>query len=313
MGTPSPIIRRPPAIANAPVCSSSRLFILSPRAHLYTCARQLLQCQRKRFGKGIVYTCVILLCGVSEAHALFCPALVLALAGTPAAMAQGSVEGPLPQLASGKVDQRSPGLTNDIIIRMSKAGLDDSIILQTLRSQPANLHTAPEDLVALKNAGVSQAVIAAMLAKNSGMQMREEKPVEVTPLSPTNDDPGLYYKNAQGQWEMVGPELVKYRDGGAFKSTITNGIIKKDENGVVGGPKSRLKISPGTEMMILAPGPQVDAVEYVILRFHEKPDRREFRVKTGNVFHSESGADKDALDIPIHRSKCTPVRIHGTT
>lgn len=199
------------------------------------------------------------------------------------------------------MDQRNPGITNEIVIKMSKAGLDDSIILQTLRSQPGNFHTAPEDLVALKNAGVSQAVISAMLAKNSGMQMREEKPVEVTPLSPTNDDPGLYYKNTQGQWEMVGPELVKYRDGGAFKSTITNGIIKKDENGVVSGPKSRLKISPGTEMMILAPGPQVDAVEYVILRFHEKSDRREFRVKTGNVFHSESGADKDALDIPIHK------------
>ncbi|MEZ2348696.1 hypothetical protein [Terriglobus sp. RCC_193] len=223
---------------------------------------------------------------------------------TPLLHAQGGVEGPLPQLSdSGKTAAKQHGsvLNNDAIVKMSKAGLDDSILLQTVRSQPGEYRTGPDDLIALKEAGVSQAVITAMLAKNSGLEMHPVVPVEVTPLSVNSDDPGLYFKNVQGQWEAVGPELVKYRDGGALKSLATNNIIKKDENGVVSGPKSHLKISPGTEMMILAPGTQVDAVEYVILRFHEKSDRREFRVKTGNVFHSETGADRDALDIPIHK------------
>jgi hypothetical protein len=223
---------------------------------------------------------------------------------TPLLHAQSGVEGPLPQLSdSGKVaaKQHSPVLTNDAIVKMSKAGLEDGIILQTVRSQPGEYKTGPDDLIALKEAGVSQAVITAMLAKNSGLETHPVAPVEVTPLSANSDDPGLYFKNLQGQWEAVGPELVKYRDGGALKSLATNNIIKKDENGVVSGPKSHLKVSPGTEMMILAPSMQVDAVEYVILRFHEKSDRREFRVKTGNVFHSETGADRDALDIPIHK------------
>lgn len=53
-------------------------------------------------------------------------------------------------------------------------------------------------------------------------------------------------------------------------------------------------------MLIVAPR-MSDAVEYIILRFRPHSDRREFRVKTGNVFHSETGADRDQLDIPIRK------------
>jgi hypothetical protein len=226
------------------------------------------------------------------------------------AHAQGAVEGPLPQLAGKSVEtntsapppSQSKLLDNAAIVKMTKADLGDEIILQTVRSQPGNYQTGPDDLVALKSAGVSQAVIAAMLARNSGLQQHPAPPpVEVTPISVNTDDPGVYFKNAQGQWEMMGPELVRYRDGGALKSVLTRDIVKKDQNGVVTGPKSKLPISLGTEMLILAPNLQTDAVEYVILRFRTKSDRREFRVKTGNVFHSETGTDRDALDIPIHK------------
>ena len=236
----------------------------------------------------------------------FCLLLSIAVAR---AFAQGAVEGPLPQLAgassqantSAAPPVQSKLLNNDAIIKMTKAELDEGIILQTVRSQPGDYRTGPDDLIALKNQGVSQTVITAMLARNSGLQQRAAPaPIEVAPLSVNTDDPGVYFKNKQGQWEAVGPELVRYRDGGALKSLVTNNIVKKDENGVVSGPKSKLGIAPGTEMMILAPA-NTDAVEYVILHFRGKSDRREFRVKTGNVFHSETGTDRDALDIPIHK------------
>lgn len=196
---------------------------------------------------------------------------------------------------------QSRQLDNEAILKMTKADLGDAIILQTVRSQPGEYRTGPDDLVALKDGGVSQAVIAAMLARNSGLQQHAAPaPIEVAPLSVNTDDPGVYFKNRQGSWEAVGPELVRYRDGGALKSLVTNNIVKKDENGVVTGPRSKLSVAPGTEMMILAPA-NTDAVEYVILRFRPKSDRREFRVKTGNIFHSETGTDRDALDIPIHK------------
>ncbi len=223
--------------------------------------------------------------------------------------AQGTVEGPMPQLA-GKSTQANTSvsppaqsrlLDNDAVVRMTRADLGDEIILQAVRSQPGDYKTGADDLVALKQAGVSPAVIEAMLARNSGLQQHPAAaPVEVAPLSINTDDPGVYFKNRQNQWEEVGPELVHYRDGGALKSLATHNIIKKDLNGEVSGPKSKLQIGTGTEMMILAPA-NTDGIEYVILRFHPKSDRREFRVKTGNVFHSETGTDRDALEIPIHK------------
>ncbi|MGI4853981.1 MAG: hypothetical protein ACRYF4_08050 [Janthinobacterium lividum] len=235
--------------------------------------------------------------------------LLMTLLGVTALHAQGAVEGPLPQLSGaprqGNTSVDAPVqhrlLDNDAIIKMTRADLGDDIILQSIHSQPGDYRTGPDDLVALRTGGVSQDIIAAMLARNSGLQQRAAPaPVEVAPLSFAVDDPGVYFKNRQGSWEAVGPELVRYRDGGALKSLATNNIIKKDENGVVTGPKSKLSVAPGTEMMILAPA-NTDAVEYVILRFRPKSDRREFRVKTGNVFHAESGVDRDALDIPIHK------------
>jgi hypothetical protein len=254
---------------------------------------------------------------VRIASKVFCFALLASLTVT---FCRAQDEGPLPALqrqqtqSNAQQSEADPvnapssprrtgvqELDNEAIIRMTKADVGDSIITQTIRTQPGNFRTGPDDLIALKNAGVSQAVISAMLARNSGLAQRPDpKPVEVTPLSPDVDDPGLYFKNKQGQWEPVSPELVKYRDGGALKSLLTNNIVKKDLNGEVTGPKSSLTISPGTEMMILAPRLS-DAVEYIILRFRPKSDRREFRVKTGNVFHSETGADRDQLDIPIHK------------
>ncbi|AFL87239.1 hypothetical protein Terro_0917 [Terriglobus roseus DSM 18391] len=245
----------------------------------------------------------------------FLLAVAVTLVVPVAIQAQGAVEGPLPQLA-GRDSQMNPSapppaqnkqLDNDAIIKMTKAELGDNIIVTAVRMQPGSYLTAPDDLIALKSAGVSQAVISAMLARNSGMQQRGsmlpmlQQRVDVSPLSPNVDDPGVYFKNTQGQWEMMGPELVHYRDGGALKSLVTNNIVKKDENGVVNGPKSKLSLSPGTEVLILSPNMQIDAVEYVILRFRTKSDRREFRVRSGNVFHSETGTERDALEVSVHK------------
>src|SRR5437667_343642 len=58
-------------------------------------------------------------------------------------------------------------LTNDSIIKMSKAGLSDDIIISTLGSQPVKFSTSADDLIALKKAGVSDKVIAAVMTKGS--------------------------------------------------------------------------------------------------------------------------------------------------
>ncbi|HEX4021824.1 MAG TPA: hypothetical protein VHX63_11800 [Acidobacteriaceae bacterium] len=58
-------------------------------------------------------------------------------------------------------------LTNDSVVKMVKAGISDGIIVSTINSQPANFILSSTDLIALKQAGVSDQVMAAMIAKNN--------------------------------------------------------------------------------------------------------------------------------------------------
>jgi hypothetical protein len=58
-------------------------------------------------------------------------------------------------------------LTNDSVIKMVKAGLGDDVVVSMVKGQPGGYSTGPDDLIALKSAGVSDKVIAAMVARMS--------------------------------------------------------------------------------------------------------------------------------------------------
>ncbi len=225
-------------------------------------------------------------------------AVVLSLlcAGTVCRGQQGT-DGPM-DLSSPSV--KSPILNNDAVVRMSKAGLDSALILQTVRTQPGRYSTGPDDLIALKEAGVPQAVIAAMMAHGSGLAEHVEAPVETSPLSPDVDENGVYRKDKEGRWVLLSPELVHYKSGGWAKSTLTHDIVKKDKNGEISGAQSPAVLRAGDELLILAP-PNADAIEYQLLRFRLHANSREFRASTGGVFNSKDGTERDQVAIQPKR------------
>jgi hypothetical protein len=54
-------------------------------------------------------------------------------------------------------------LTNDSIVKMAKGGLSDDVVISAIKAQTADYSTNPDSLIALKTAGVSDKVIAAMV------------------------------------------------------------------------------------------------------------------------------------------------------
>lgn len=58
-------------------------------------------------------------------------------------------------------------LDNDAIVRMAKAGLSDSLIVTAIHTQPTRFDTSTDGLIALKAAGVSDAVVEAMVIKQA--------------------------------------------------------------------------------------------------------------------------------------------------
>ncbi|HEY9155408.1 MAG TPA: hypothetical protein VIM69_09770 [Opitutaceae bacterium] len=71
------------------------------------------------------------------------------------------------------------GMDNADLIKLKQASFSDETIIHTIDKQPANYDTSPSALVDLKNAGVSEAVINHILAKQN-----EPSSTEVTTAGP---------------------------------------------------------------------------------------------------------------------------------
>lgn len=219
----------------------------------------------------------------------------LALLFVPALLcAQDSTAGPLPtpKVASAK-------MTNDSVIKLSKAGLSDDLIVQTIQAQPAEFTTDADSLVALKAAGVSDRVIQAMVNKLR-IRLTGSEPVPAPIALSDVNEIGVYYKDRNGKWQSIDPEIVHIKSGGWVKSTVTNGIIKQDENGHLNGRQSKLLLPRPIEFLVYA-ADGVEIAEYDLVAFRLGSNSREFRIKTGGVFHSTSGDDRDRIAFQPHK------------
>jgi len=135
-------------------------------------------------------------------------------------------------------------LTNDSIVKMVNAGLAENLILTMVQNQPGKYSMTPDELVKLKGLGVSDRVMAAMMAKASGAASAPVAGPNATPVAsmdtdlPTNADIGAYFKK-DGKWEEMLPEVVNWKTGGVIKNIATVGVVKGDVNGHIPSAHSR--------------------------------------------------------------------------
>jgi hypothetical protein len=187
-------------------------------------------------------------------------------------------------------------LTNDSVAKMVKAGLGESLIVSMIQNQPGKYTLTPDGLVKLKEQGVPDKVLAAMVAKGSGGAPSSSEPASVEPASgdiPQNLELGVYFKKA-GKWAEMLPDVVNWKTGGVMKSIATAGVVKGDVNGHIEGPHSRNSVASPVEVLIYAPE-GVAITEYQLLRLRDNKGSREFRTVTGGVMHVSGGATRDLV------------------
>jgi len=197
--------------------------------------------------------------------------------------------------------QAQQGLTNTDIIKMQSAGLSESIILSSVNTQPAAYDTSTDGLLALKKAGVSDAVLAAMISRNAAMKSGVGAPSgtnlpSAAPAGPPPgvDEVGVYYQDKNKAWHPIPSEIVNTKSGGLLKSIATDGIVKGDTNGHIKGAESPTKLTTGLNVLIFMPE-TYSANDYILVKLHQNSNNREFRAMTGGVFHSSGGATKDTV------------------
>jgi hypothetical protein len=215
---------------------------------------------------------------------------------------------------SPTTNQTKPMTVNDVI-RLSKAGLSDDLIIAQIKKKGQRFDLSADQLIQLKAASVSERVIAVMIDPTGGTPPTAEKnpaslatassaapPAQptlqanrqaVTPNSVLPTEIGVYAKE-KGQWIEVLPEVVNWKTGGVVKSVASVGVVKGDVNGHVNGGNSRNRFAAPIDFLIVAPEGEA-ITEYQLLRLHGHGDSREFRAVTGGVFHVSGGAARDLV------------------
>ena len=188
-------------------------------------------------------------------------------------------------------------LSVDDVIKLSKAGVDDDVIIQKIKKQGQSFDLSTDQLIQLKSASVSSRVIQVMLdpSKRTGLNL----PLQLLPKLISSGEAGSsldigVYAKRQGQWVEMLPEVVNWKSGGVMKSVATVGVVKGDVNGHLVGKHSHNSVTTPLEFLIVVPE-GVAITEYQLLRLHENGNNREFRTVTGGVFHVSGGATRDLL------------------
>lgn len=185
-------------------------------------------------------------------------------------------------------------LNNNSILKLLQAGIGEDMIISMINSQPGKYSLGADDVIAWKKAGVSDKVLAAMVAKNAGGAAPAAAAATPTPpASGPVSEIGVYYRKGD-QWVEVLPEVVNWKTGGVLKHIATAGVVKGDVNGRILGPNSRNSVKTPLEFLIYAPE-GVAITEYQLLRLRAKSDGREFRTVTGGVLHVSGGATRDLV------------------
>jgi len=177
-------------------------------------------------------------------------------------------------------------LTNESILKLCKAGVGDDTIVDMIKAQPSKFSLRTDDIIALKSAGITEKVIAAMVAKGAGAITAKADPARSDPPSLTQngitlpDELGVYWIK-DGKYVAVAPEILNLRTSRAAQLMV--GIMANAKlNGWVTQQHSRTHLGPESEFIVKLPE-GTDPAEYVCVKFQVKGDRREVELARGRI------------------------------
>jgi len=201
----------------------------------------------------------------------FFPALMLpALSQTPSAPDPGVLNDRVVAPAADPND-------NPRVVAMTNMGLDDAIIVAKIQSSNWTFKLSDTDILALRKAGVSARVVAAMVDSSV-----------LTTASVSVDDQPVPL-NTMGQ----------AKSAGRIVNSLTGDLTPVKENAFLEGPAATISASPMPEITVHMP--KGDSIgNYILVRMNVKEDRRELEVGSGTGQASgRTGLGSNAAIRPI--------------
>ncbi|MDR3437807.1 hypothetical protein [Telmatospirillum sp.] len=216
-------------------------------------------------------------------------------------------------------------LNNDAVVKLVKAGLSDDLIVSTINSQAGTYDTSTDGLIALKTAGVSDKVVAAMVAKAAAPPPAPPAPVAPpAPAAPppppppppvadpddpmTPHDPGVYLLTAghDGKQKMVFIDRAgagREKTANVWGYAFTYGISKAKIKAEVPGPHAPVRAKDARPVFYMFfpsaanlggfGGNDVitSPAQFSLLSMEEKKDHRETAVAKMGLASASAGTD----------------------
>ena len=190
-------------------------------------------------------------------------------------------------------------MTVQDIIKLSKAGYSDDLIVEQLRKKQQHFDLTTDQLLQLKAAHVSERVVKYMINPAAAVATPCPSPTtsKANTAPPTDNavptDAGIYVKQG-GVWTAMLPELVNWKSQSALKSAASLSFVNGVVDGVVDGPMSRNNFVSPIEFLIVMPE-GITIADYQLVQLHRRGGDREFRIATGGITHASTDNGRDKL------------------
>jgi len=186
-------------------------------------------------------------------------------------------------------------LTNDDVLLMVEADFGEETIIEAIRSNEPGFDTSAEALVALKNSGVSEKIIMAILAR---ARPRTGPSVPSSTSDGLPEEMGIYVLQ-DNIYVPLPLESVEWRSG-FFSGTTTRGSLKTTQlNARLPTLNSPLELSGSPELLVVCPE-GVSPIEYHLTRARDEKDKREFRVEfqvlSGDLWVARGGTGEEKVE-----------------
>ena len=202
-------------------------------------------------------------------------------------------------------------MNNNEVISLSKAGLNSSLIIGKIRASKTNFDMSTDALIALKKAGVSDDVVAAMMDAKAGRSVTAATPAAPGKASGDPNDPmaphsyGIYLYQTKGggpTMTQLQPNVsAQNRTGGGLTAAVTPfGLGKVKTKANLPGRSAALQIDTAEPVFYFyldassgglntASGIPSTPNEFTLVRFNQRSDNREVTIAKANSWGAKGG------------------------
>ena len=213
--------------------------------------------------------------------------------------------------------QNAKPMDNQDVIRLTRAGLSEDLIITKIKSSPTNFDTSTDGIVQLKQAGVKDHVLAVMMggeittkpveprAKSSATSSTNSAKSSAAPSATAVEDVGVYV-NQSGKWKELPTEKAEWKTGGILKGLGRAAIIGgggADVDIAINGTTSSLAAPRKSEFLLHVVEGEGPA-NYQLVKLTQKKDHREFKNGRSGFIGFKTGPGKAA--VPFEANKLSP-------